>query len=109
MDSEEQGTDQRKQLLTKRKKRGRSQDEWDRLALKAILVDSEWAAWIRDNYQWSVYGRNMELKRQALDMMKLLGIDGTCQPSTFLNNIARNLRRLRREARVALGRSNNGV
>jgi len=102
MDRQEPHVDQRQQLLAKRSKRGRSQAEWEEIALKVLLLHSEWAVWVRDNYSWQSYGRYKPLTIQTCTIMHTLSITGTCQPSTFVNSVARALRRLRREARQSL-------
>src|SRR4051812_23646932 len=99
MDSEEQGADQRKQLLGKRNKRGRTPEEWEQIALRVMLLYSEWAAWVRDNYSWKMYGRVAGLMQQTMHIMNQLGVGNTCQPSTFIQAVAKTLRRLKREAR----------
>jgi hypothetical protein len=98
MDRQEPGVDQRQQLL-KRNKRGRTPAEWEEIALKVMLLHSEWAAWVRDNYSWKMHGRVIELKRQIIQIMGTLNMHNTCQPSTFINAVAKSLRNLKREAR----------
>jgi phosphodiesterase/alkaline phosphatase D-like protein len=100
MDRQKSGVDQREQLLAKRVRRTKT--EWEEIALKVMLLHSEWAAWIRDNYRWREHGNNTALRLRMLEIMKELGVHETCSVGTFIHAIAKSLRTLRREAREAI-------
>lgn len=96
MDQQEQGPDQREQSLR------RTAEDWEELALKVMLYNSKWAAWVRDHYDWKLHFKGVSVLDDAPYLMKLLGITGTCAPTTFLGGIQKALRRLKREARQAI-------
>lgn len=96
MDQQEQGVDQRKQLIR------RTPEEWELLACKAQLLRSDYTTWIRDNFSWKQHGKDAAVRGYTVWMMEQLEITGTCQPSTFVSSIARALRRMHRGARVRL-------
>lgn len=103
MDSEEQGVDQRKQLLTKRK--GRTGAEWEELALKVLLLYPRTAEAIRDTdwSQWRMHSVHMrELTHAPYFADQVLIVLGAKYEPYPLNRIAKALRKLRHEARQAL-------
>lgn len=102
MDSEEQGVDQRKQLL---KRKGRTGAEWEELALKILLLYPDTAMAIRDTdwSQWRLHRQHMGqltfAPYYADQVVLMLGAKYEPYP---LNRIAKALRKFRSEARQAL-------
>jgi hypothetical protein len=98
MDIEEQGPDQREQLISRR----RTSEEWDELACKLILLDAELALAIRDfpwEQQWKVSGRYMsQLTQQYNADQKVILYLGCKYEAYPMGRIAKSLRKLAREA-----------